>query len=181
MGSLWQPSPTPKGPAVFGSLGHRQCPVSDRWEGRKGTVAPHPGKDPSGFPSTSPHPRKPPAGEGARRVQGGPWGPQSGSPRPQLCSYRSSGCPDPPQSEFQLTGDAWVPGGKGPGSGEGVPQRGPGQEAGSSCTQVERRPRGGRTFRAVDRAGAKRGPGNRLRGARRGSPRIPSLRRSPPG
>ena len=38
-GPFGSPPPSPKGPAVFGSLGHHQRPVSDRWEGRRGHSA----------------------------------------------------------------------------------------------------------------------------------------------
>ena len=154
-GPFGSPPPSPKGPAVFGSLGHHQRPVSDRWEGRRGHSA---------LPAcltlgrtllALPHLvslQEASSWGGSQDSSGGPWGPQSGSPKPQLCSRKSSECPDPPRGELQLTGDAWVPGGKGPGSGEGVPQCGPGQEAGSSGTHGERIYPGGRTLRAGDGA-----------------------------
>lgn len=63
-------------------------PPTSPWEG------------PSCLSPISHHSRKPPAWEGAGRVQGGLWGPQSGNPRPQLCSRRSYECPDPLEVNF---------------------------------------------------------------------------------
>ena len=164
----------PREPAVFGSLRHHQRPVSDRWEG---------GKDHSALPAhltlgrtllALPHvPSLQEASSrgGSQESAWGTLGPPIRQPKTPALQPQEFRVPRSPRDELQLTGDAWVPGGKGPGSGE----------ARSSGNHMERICPGGRTLRAGDGAAAKRSPGNWLRGARRGSPRIPSLRRSPPG